>query len=364
MKKKGFTLIELLAVIAIIALPTINSLIKETRMKALSNSAYGIIKAGEQYYSKKNLFDDEIKEVTFEFPEAHETLELNGEAPKSGTMTIDKNGKIEIAISNGRYCATKSFDETKVTVTEDVEQCGTGSSGNGEKTLSQLATTSTELGVTSVHACATSGTCEEGTAFAIKVNEEKTHKFYVIADDGETITLIMNQNLYEDGNTTEPDVAWINATDYTTENNKDETPDACSYTACNDEGPITALNALEERTSDWNYITAKDYTYSGLDNNGNRKYEDITRTMKARMITYSEVSTLKTNNSKTTPTWLYENLYNTGDNKTSGYWTSTAHASGSDSSDLAWYVDIYGYLYGGSVSLVYYGVRPVIELSK
>ena len=53
MKKKGFTLIELLAVIAIIALPTINSLIKETRMKALSNSAYGIIKAGEQYYSKK-----------------------------------------------------------------------------------------------------------------------------------------------------------------------------------------------------------------------------------------------------------------------------------------------------------------------
>lgn len=232
--------------------------------------------------------------------------------------------------------------------------------------MSQLATTSTDLGVTSIHACAQKGQiCEvrktDPIAFAIKVNEEKTYKFYVLNDDGNTITLIMNKNLYEDGNTTESDVAWINPADYTTENNKDETPDTCGLKSCNDEGPITAINILNKRTYDWYYITAKPYTYNGMKTDGiARKYEDITMTMTARMITYAEATTLGcTTSSGSCPSWLYENLNGTGDDNTWGYWTSTVSSTTTE----AWNLGFTGrmnptYVFGN------YGVRPVIELSK
>ncbi len=57
--KKGFTLIELLAVIiilviiALITVPVIINIIERAERSAFKDSAYGIIKAGEVYYSNK-----------------------------------------------------------------------------------------------------------------------------------------------------------------------------------------------------------------------------------------------------------------------------------------------------------------------
>ena len=52
--KKGFTLIELLAVIiALITVPVIINIIERANRSAFKDSAYGIIKAGEVYYSNK-----------------------------------------------------------------------------------------------------------------------------------------------------------------------------------------------------------------------------------------------------------------------------------------------------------------------
>ena len=62
MKKKGFTLIELLAVIlilgiiALIAIPTVNTILHESRKGAFQSSVENILKAGEQKY-----FTEEIK---------------------------------------------------------------------------------------------------------------------------------------------------------------------------------------------------------------------------------------------------------------------------------------------------------------
>ena len=60
-KNKGFTLIELLAVIiilsivALIIVPVIMNIIEKANRSAFKDSAYGVIKAAELYYTNKLL---------------------------------------------------------------------------------------------------------------------------------------------------------------------------------------------------------------------------------------------------------------------------------------------------------------------
>lgn len=64
MKQKGFTLIELLAVIvilaviALIATPLIMGVITDAKKNAFRDSAYEILKAGEQYIGEVLLKDN------------------------------------------------------------------------------------------------------------------------------------------------------------------------------------------------------------------------------------------------------------------------------------------------------------------
>ena len=116
----GFTLIELLAVIiilgiiALITIPLVINIVEKSKKEAFKNSAYGIIKSGELYYSNKLLEVEEMKEdVTFTFPEAKE-LEIKGKKPTSGNMIVTKEGKIELAITNGKWCATKELNKTEI----------------------------------------------------------------------------------------------------------------------------------------------------------------------------------------------------------------------------------------------------------
>ena len=59
--KKGFTLIELLAVIiilaviALIAVPVIMNIINKANKSSFKDTAYGLINAGELYFSEKQL---------------------------------------------------------------------------------------------------------------------------------------------------------------------------------------------------------------------------------------------------------------------------------------------------------------------
>ena len=98
---KGFTLIELLAVIvilaiiALIAVPVVMNIISKANKSAFKDSAYGLLKAGESYYTSELLEDAEgiTEDVTFTFPNNIEGLEFQGSKPTGGTMTVRKDGK-------------------------------------------------------------------------------------------------------------------------------------------------------------------------------------------------------------------------------------------------------------------------------
>ena len=364
--KKGFTLIELLAVIvilaiiALIAVPVIMNIINKSNKSAFKDTAYGVISAGELYFAEELLdVNGMLQDVTIELPDSR--LELNGEVPE-GSVTIAKDGKISIAVHNGRYCVTKGFDDTDVTVTEDYETCEEPTTNTGN-TLASLATTGYMKPPTiatytdpdeliEVPACATDGSvCETGTPVVIQVNEITTQNFYVIADDGTNVTLIMDSNLGDD-------VMWISGDDYTTAGGSET--DYGNY-GNNNKGPITAVATLKERTNGWTNIPEKEYTYS--DDGGGNKYTAFTETMRARMLTYTEATTTLgcTTSRESCPSWLYINLLVTGDSSTYGYWTSAAYAGGTSG---AHYIHSNGEVNNYGTSNSDSGLRPVIELSK
>ena len=147
MKKnnKGFTLIELLAVIlilgiiALIAIPTVNSILKESRTGAWKSTASQMTKAAENYFQLKQIknqdyvvdFKTAKSNVTGKYF-ANETeasasgssaltgeaaqkvmlaaLSLKGDIPKYNEIDlfqIDTNGAVALAFSNtNAYCMT------------------------------------------------------------------------------------------------------------------------------------------------------------------------------------------------------------------------------------------------------------------
>ena len=152
MKKnnKGFTLIELLAVIlilgiiALIAIPTVNSILKESRTGAWKSTASQMTKAAENYFQLKQIKNQDYV-VDFKTGKANnnkfftdkgqtsaagdaalnlgtsgnkdkvysimlESLSLKGDIPKFDEIDlfqIDSNGAVALAFSNtNAYCMT------------------------------------------------------------------------------------------------------------------------------------------------------------------------------------------------------------------------------------------------------------------
>ena len=130
-KKNGFTLIELLAVIvilaiiALIAVPVVMNIINKANKSAFKDSAYGLLKAGETYFTSELLKDAQgiTEDKVFTFPNDIEGLEFQGSKPTGGSMTVRKDGKVSMAISNGKYCVTKGFDDEDVIIKEDDGTC-------------------------------------------------------------------------------------------------------------------------------------------------------------------------------------------------------------------------------------------------
>lgn len=118
--KKGFTLIELLsaiviiAVVGLISVPVIRGLIQKIELKALEDSAYGLIEAGDLYYAQY------ANGTTFRFDKNEEENTLKDLTHKGdikrGTVIINKRGKITVCVSDGKNSAYKNYNETKVTL--------------------------------------------------------------------------------------------------------------------------------------------------------------------------------------------------------------------------------------------------------
>ena len=119
MKKKGFTLIELLAVIVILAvlallvIPITTNLIKTSKKEAFRISVGQVSDNISFHYASDWILEGMSEDKVFDF-ETRENLNLltvSGQLPTSGTMTINPQGKIDINVNNGVYCAVKTIEQ-------------------------------------------------------------------------------------------------------------------------------------------------------------------------------------------------------------------------------------------------------------
>ena len=117
--KNAFTLVELLGVIvvltilALITIPIISNVINDVRIKALQNSAYGLVEASNLYYVQKEVNSN----IRFDKNDSKDTLkELSYKGVvKEGTVIIDKIGQVTVCITDGKNSAYKNYNESKVT---------------------------------------------------------------------------------------------------------------------------------------------------------------------------------------------------------------------------------------------------------
>ena len=121
MNKKAFTLVELLAVIvvltilALITIPVISNVVNNVRIKALQSSAYGLIEASQLYYAQygsSNIrFDINNNQVSSS--DTDNLISYKGSI-KTGTVILDKKGKVTVCVSDGENSAYKNYNENKV----------------------------------------------------------------------------------------------------------------------------------------------------------------------------------------------------------------------------------------------------------
>ena len=228
------------------------------------------------------------------------------------------------------------------------------------------------------HKSTTAGSCKAGDIVKYKVNDTDIVTFHVMYDNGTTMTMQSQKNIINN-------TMWISPSDYATYNT-DGT--SCSSESCSDEGPMTALVALERVTKTWTNVNDQTYTMgttsfttnaftgcNSYDSCTTNTYTLASKTTKARMITLQEASSFGcTTSNKSCPNWMNNYLYNSisyggtvSDNSIDpssgsvnyGYWTMSARPAGD-----AWRVIANGLvIYIGTFD-VGMGARAVVVINK
>ncbi len=275
-------------------------------------------------------------------------LTYKGSKPSSGTLVIGENGKMRIIAKYGKYCIEKNDNDKSPKVVEE-RVC------NGEIVSNKVYTNGTAI----YYNPETNQTCskeeaennlnENGVPTGIKSG---CMKWYAYNDNEQHATV----NMILDHNTT-PLVAW------SSEGNTEmkEVLEALEYdtsTWINGLNPrlITAdeVAQISGNTLNW----ASEYMFyfgsnNGEDNSLNGNYAWLYNNLWLS-IKYHGVA--EDNN-----LYIYDS--NLSPKHTYGYWTATPDTR---KSYTAWYVHRDGYLdcCGSRVEEYYYGVRPVITVSK
>ncbi|MDD2203353.1 MAG: DNRLRE domain-containing protein [Bacilli bacterium] len=129
MKNKGFTLVELLAAIIIlivvltISVPIITNIIETARKEAFRATAYSIADAGRLLIANENEgqgYQEFYYLDGIQYNADDKRLDYTGDGPKTGTVVLNDKNKVVLAIHNGTYCATKSANTNKITVTKTI----------------------------------------------------------------------------------------------------------------------------------------------------------------------------------------------------------------------------------------------------
>ena len=379
--KKGFTLIELLAVIvvlaiiALIATPIVMNTIKNAKKGAAERTADNYIKQVETAVAEAKLENKSVPNGTYDIdgngnltgaglPDGKLEINMSGNKPTSGIIKIENGGvsSTDTTMTVGDYDI--SYKDKKLSAI-DMDEISKQLSDkicvnvSGDTAYSYGAKYICDL-----------GDGEKRTFYMLEDGDTTTLANNRIAQAGE-VSLIMNANIGADGkavtleSTDKGTVAWCTASDWskaggvvTDEMKSDK--GACQYgNLCltNRLGPITANEELSKRTSGWDKITNK---------------EKITL---PNVYQIAQASGLVFNNSSTSlilPLWIHENINNMVKNQRVsfyGYWTSTPEIAGNMNAWLVYKVGASAAIHhvessSGITFTGYYGIRPVITISK
>ena len=330
MRKNGFTLIELLAVIvilaiiALIATPIILGIINDAREKANERSVElyaAAVKNGIAAYQLTGL----------NAPKSFSDLNVQYDGDvKCSVQELYEDGSFYLEgckVNNG----TKEYSYGTKQGSDVVKLC----TANTEKATSLVWQGNDDPYYESSYAIEevgllanVDGAYTTGVAYTcnfIDDSEENNMTFFVLSSTENDVTLIAGSNL--GGN-----VAWCG----------DETLCKTNGNWDNTKGPITANEALIDRTSNWSI------------ENGGKLTDAQIETIK--LPTKDQIEVAYTG---TMPKWLYSY---TKTPVAYGYWTASL---GVVSSNAAWHVR-----YDGSAgdydvdNALEFGVRPVITISK
>ncbi|MCI8547757.1 MAG: hypothetical protein HFJ38_02580, partial [Bacilli bacterium] len=256
------------------------------------------------------------------------SLQLNASttpaSPSDKTITWTSSNEKIATVTNTGLVETKGVGTTTITAT----------ASNGKSASANIKVEANNTNITGAYTynettcptgreetcqpttCVMSGTCPAGTAISYKVNDTTTQDFYVLKDNGSTLTLISKDSVVSS--------VW----------------DSSGNTI---NGPRTATQALENATKEWTNLSMNTYN------------EKTGIARRARLITKQEAEFLGCRAYETScPIWLADGG--------SYHWVSSAYVS---SSELAWAITNSNlrYLDGYSV-LNLYAVRAVIDIDK
>ncbi len=128
-KREGFTLAELLGVIvilgilALVAIPLMGKHIENSTVEAAKRSAEGIVKSAQQYYTDIMSKDGKFTYTTLDIVTNAALLELEGELPDGGYVTIDEDSNVEVFLIKGKYCIRATSADLKTSHSKNLSDC-------------------------------------------------------------------------------------------------------------------------------------------------------------------------------------------------------------------------------------------------
>ena len=411
MKKKGFTLVELLAVIIIlslvlvIAVPSVNKYIKQSKEKAYDAQISTIIEAAQAYAStnpellpnRENIsvkvtlgqlkssglikeevknpnddkyFDDALtikikknkENYIYEVVENTITTRDGEEAPKitlngSPMVTYNLNDTyndlgVSATDSDGNALTNIVIDKSNLVMSTEgiyqVKYTATDTKGISSTVYRNVYVSNNKYanGTAIYFNPNSNSVCSKAEATSNTSKSNGCMKWYTFNDEGSsTVNLLLDHN-------TTATVAWAS-------------------TGTNANGPVEVKKQLENDIASWNGAVkstarlieaseiAKITGYPNWNNKHGKWYyfHDNTQTQYKGAAGTNKYA------------WLFDNTRvcitygcNVADSSTDGYWTSTVN---SEKSNRAWYVYQFGNLFSlNFVNSAAYGVRPVITVNR